>query len=176
STLPGAGHEAPPAPGPAEEAKTAKAVEPENSKPAPPPTVPAGVAGLAEKPDGILLRYNDDRREWDRLDKETPMKVSDRILGLEPFRASIDVGKVRLVLVRETEIRILSQPSDPVPAIELLQGRIAVRQPGSDALKVVFAKQPVTLEMATDSVFGIERVSLNEYAPGKPVTQAASLG
>ena len=40
---------------------TAKAADPEKAKPAPPPTVPAGVAGLAEKSDGILLRYNEDR-------------------------------------------------------------------------------------------------------------------
>jgi hypothetical protein len=174
-TTPGTSPETPPAPA-AEPAKPANTADLEKSKPSPPPVVPAGVAGLAEKPDGILLRYNEERREWDRLDKQTLLKVSDRILCLEPFRASIDVGKLRLVLVRETEIRILSQPSDPVPAIELVQGQIALRQPGSDALKVVFAKQPVTLEMASDSVFGIERVSLNEYAPGKPVTQPASLG
>jgi hypothetical protein len=30
--------------------------------------------------------------------------------------------------------------------------------------------------MALDSVFGMERVSLNEYAPGQPVTHLASLG
>ena len=84
------------------------------------------------------------------------------------------MGKIRLVLIQETEIRILSQPSDPLPAIELVQGQIAIRQPGSEALKVVFAKQPVTLEMATDSVFGIERVDLNTY--GQPVRQPASLG
>jgi hypothetical protein len=171
---PGPGAGAAPTPGPAEPAKATKAADQEKPKPAPSPTVPAGVAGLAEKPDGILLRFNEDHREWDRLDKETPLKVSDRILCLEPFRASIDVGKVRLVLVRETEIRILSQPSDPVPAIELVQGQIAIRQPGSEALKVVFAKQPVTVELTSDCVVGMERVPMVMYS--QPVTRLASLG
>jgi hypothetical protein len=165
---------APEAPAATEPAEVAKAAAPEKAKPAPPPTVPAGVAALAEKSDGVLLRYNEDRREWDRLEKETPLKVGDRILCLAPFRASIDAGKIRIGLVGETEIRILSAPSDPLPAIELVQGQIAIRQPGSESLKVVFARQPLTLEMASDSVFGIERVDLNRY--GQPVKQPAALG
>src|SRR5262249_26379693 len=169
--------EAHPAPEPAGKAETPQAAAPQKAKPgppAPPPTAPAGVAGLAEKSDGILLRYSEDRREWERLDKEIPLKTSDRILCLEPFRAAIDVGKVRIRLIHETEVRILSKPSDAAPTIELVQGKIVVRQPGSDALKVVFAKQPVTLELATDSIVGLERVSLTKY--GQPVTQPASLG
>ena len=139
------------------------------ARPATPAAVPAGSAGLAEKPDGVLLRYNEERREWDRITSETPLKTSDRLLCLEPFRAWIDLGKSRIGLVRETQVRILSQPSDPVPSIELLQGRLLVRQPGSNTLKVVFAKQPVTVEMSPDSVLGFEQV---EPDPGGPADQA----
>jgi hypothetical protein len=163
--------ETPPAPEPAEPTPPAKAADLAKSKPAAPPAVPAGSAGVAEKADGVLLRHNG--RDWDRLVNETPLKTSDRLLCLEPFRATIDVGKIRLALVRETELRILSRPSDPVPAIELVQGRIAVRQPGSNALKVAFAKQTVNLEISSDSVVGLERFAMAAY--GQPVTQPQSL-
>ncbi len=96
------------------------------------------------------------------------------MLCLEPFRAAIDVGKIRIGLVRETEVRIVSRPTDSQPTIELLQGRIAIRQPGSNALKVVFGRQTIGVEMSPDTVLGMERVDLN--MPGLPVTQPQSLG
>jgi hypothetical protein len=160
--------------GTTEAAKTAKAEEAAKSKNAATPVVPAGSAGLTEKSDGILLRYNEEKREWDRLVSETSLKTSDRLLCLLPFRASIDLGKMRIGLVDETEVRVLSRPSAPAPAIELLQGRILVRQPGTNTLKVTFAKQTVTLEMSQDAVVGLERVDLNMY--GQPVRQPQPLG
>ena len=76
----------------------------------------AGSAGLAEKSDGILLRYNEEKREWERLVKETSLKTYDRLLCLEPFRAAIDLGKVRIALVGLTEVRLLAPASaDPRP-------------------------------------------------------------
>jgi hypothetical protein len=166
--------ETPPAPEPPEPTKTANAADLAKAKPAAAPVVPAGSAGVAEKADGILLRFNESKGEWERLVHETPLKTSDRLLCLEPFRAAIDIGKIRIGLVRETEVRILSRPSDAEPAIELLQGHIVIRQPGSNELKVTFAKQTIGVEMSSDTVLGIERVDLNE--PGKPVTQPQSLG
>lgn len=160
----------------AEAEKTARAADAEKARPAPPPpVVPAGLAGLAEKTDGILLRYNEDHSEGERLLKETPLRVSDRILCLEPFRASIDIGKLRLGLIHETDIRLLSRPGDAVPSIELIQGKVVIRQPGSESLKVAFAKQSVTLEMSSDTVLGMERVPALA-APGRPVTQPMALG
>ena len=149
-------------------------MRPDKAKPAPPPDGPAGVAALAEKSDGILLRYNDDKREWERIDKETRLKTSDRILCLEPFRAAVDLGKIRVDLIHETELRILSQSADTVPAIELIDGKIVIREPGADALKVGFGGQSVTLSLATDTIVGLERVNLNMY--GQPITKPASLG
>ncbi len=163
----------PPAPEPAESTPPAK-VNVAKTKEAPPPVIPAGSAGVAEKPDGILLRFDEGRRLWDRLVDETPLKTSDRLLSLEPFRATIDLGKIRIGLVRETEVRILSRGSDPAPALELIQGRIVIRQPGSKELKVAFARQTIGVEISSDTVLGMERVDLN--VPGRPVTQPQSLG
>ena len=91
-----------------------------------------------------------------------------------PFRAAIDLGKIRIAMVRETEVRILSHPSDPVPAIELLQGKVVIRQPAASALKVVFAKQAVNLEMSSDTVVGMERVAMIMY--GEPISSPQALG
>jgi hypothetical protein len=167
------GEATPPPPEPAEAAKTAKA-DPAKAKSANPPVIPAGSAGVAEKADGILLRYDEGKRLWDRLVDETPLKTSDRLLCLEPCRAAIDVDKVRIGLVRETEVRVLSRPSDPEPAIELIQGRIVLRHPGSNALKVTFARQTIRVEMSSDSVLGMERVDLN--VPGRPITVPQAMG
>ena len=78
--------------------------------------VPAGASGLADAAGGVLLRYNADEREWVRLTGPTPVARSDRLLCLSPFRAKLTLGKIPIELVAETEVRILSQSSDTVPA------------------------------------------------------------
>ena len=115
------------------------------------PALPAGSSGLAVATDGVLLRYNVDQREWERLTGPTPVSRSDRLLCLSPFRATVTLGKIPLMLVGETEIRILSQSSDKVPAIELIQGRLLVRNPPSSSLKVGFSDRTVTLEVSPSS-------------------------
>src|SRR5207253_2866006 len=75
------------------------------------PKVPSESAALAEKPDGVLLRYNNKEREWERLTDATSLDRPDRLLCLAPFRASISLGKIRVTLVGETEVRILSLSS-----------------------------------------------------------------
>ena len=101
------------------EADTAKAV------------VPAGSAGLAAAPEGVLLRYNSDRREWERLTGPTPLAAGSRLLCLIPSRAAITIGKSQLVMVGESEIRILPQSTEQAPAIELMQGRLLFRPESS---------------------------------------------
>ncbi len=48
-------------------AETVAADESAKAKEKPPTALPAGSAGLADKSDGILLRYNEEKREWERL-------------------------------------------------------------------------------------------------------------
>src|SRR5207248_11387052 len=113
------------------------------------PAVLSGSSGLAEKAEGVLLRYNPDpdKRQWERLTDPTPLNRPDRLLCLAPFRASIMLGPIRMTLVGETEVRILSLSSDSVPALELVQGRLLIRQPSTGALKVVFSDRTASLEM-----------------------------
>lgn len=66
--------------------------------------VPAGSVGLAKKPTGVLLRYNPGHRDWERLSAATPLREQDRLLNLEPFRNTLELGTAEVDLVSETEI------------------------------------------------------------------------
>jgi hypothetical protein len=140
------------------------------------PAVPAGSAGLAEKPQGILLRFNadPDKRQWERLTDAAPLVRGDRLLCLAPFRSSIILGTLRITLVGETEVRVLSQASDPVPALELAFGRLLVRQPASGSLNVSFSDRVASLlEMAPEDAVALERMDVRSY--GQPIERPLSL-
>ena len=116
---------------------------------APALVTPSGAAGLAAATDGILLRYNPDQhRAWERLAGTTPLATSNRLLCLAPFRTTIAVGKVQIVLVGESEARILPQSTVAAPAIELVQGRILLPQQPPGSLTVGYSGRNVTLELS----------------------------
>ena len=135
--------------------------------------VPVGASGLAEAAGGVFLRYNTDEREWVRLTGQTPLGRSDRLLCLSPFRAKVVLGKVPIELVAETEVRILSQASDQIPAIELIQGRLVLRNPPAGSLKVGFSDRSVTAELTPSAGVVFERTERREY--GQTVSRAPSL-
>jgi hypothetical protein len=135
--------------------------------------VPADSSGIAEADGVVLLRYNNDQREWDRLVGSTSVNKSDRILCLSPFRATITLGKIPIFLAGETEVRILSRSSDKIPAIELIQGRLLLRNPPAASLKVGFSDRNITLELTPSSSVVLERTDRREY--GQTVTQAPPL-
>lgn len=128
-----------------------------------PSIVPAGASGLADAVDGILLRYDADNREWARLSAATALASSDRLLCLTPFRAPITLGKTRITLVGQTEIRVLSQPSDDVPSFGLVFGRVLIRQSRACSLKVGFGGRTLKLAIDPDSTIGLERTSRRGY-------------
>ena len=137
------------------------------------PALPAGASGLAESIGGVLLRYNADEREWARLNGPSPVRRSDRLLCLSPFRAKLLLGKVPIELVAETEVRILSQSSDKIPAVELVQGRLLLRNPPAAPLNVGFSDRSVTLELRPSAAVVLERTARREY--GQAVSRAPSL-
>jgi len=138
-----------------------------------PGPVPAGASGLADAVDGIVLRYDPDQREWTRLVAATALVRSDRLLCLSPFRAPITLAKTGITLVGQTEIRILSEPTDQVPSIELIYGRVLVRQSQSCSLKVGFAGRTLTLAIEPGSSIGLERINRRGY--GQSGTQGFPL-
>ncbi len=128
----------------------------------PEPAAPATPA-MATAPDGVLLRYNNDQREWDRLVEATPVNRSDRLLCLSPFRATVTFGKIPVILVDETEVRILSQPTDKVPAIELIQGHLLLRNTPAGSLKVGFGGKSLTIDVAPSDIVIVERLVHQEH-------------
>jgi hypothetical protein len=138
-----------------------------------PRAVPPGSLGTADGPGGILLRHNPDQREWERLTGPTPLGRADRLLSLSPFLATVTLGKVPVMLVGETELRVSAQPTDKVPVLELIQGRLLLRNPPSSAFKVGFSDRTVTLDVSSASTVVLERMDRREY--GRTVTQAAPL-
>ncbi len=135
--------------------------------------LPAGAPNLADAMGGILLRYNADQKEWERIVGPTPVRRSDRLLCLWPFRASISLHNVPLTMVGETEAQILSLPADKVPAIELRQGRLLVRKPRAGSIKVGFSGRMITVEIAPSAAVVLERTDRRQY--GRPVSQPSPL-
>jgi hypothetical protein len=121
------------------------------------PAAPVGSAGLAAAPEGILLRYNTDLKEWERLAGPTPLASSNRLLCLIPSRATIAVGKTQVIMVGESEIRILPQSTDAAPAIELIQGRLLWHPDAAGSLKVGLADRIVTLHLPHNGRVALER-------------------
>jgi hypothetical protein len=156
------------------DAKASKHAEPaaEPAEPATPAT-PAGASGLAESTGGVLLRYSTEEREWVRLSGPSPVRRSDRLLCLSPFRAKLLLGKVPIELVAETEVRIQSQPSDKIPAVELIQGRLLLRNSPAGQLKVGFSDRSVTLDLRPSASVVLERTSRREL--GEAISRAPSL-
>jgi len=154
--------------------KGAQASEPTSkSKEAGPlPAAPAGSVGLAAATDGILLRYNPDQRMWERLKGPTPLAPSNRILCLAPFRATVTLGKVQIVLVGESEIRILPQSTGAAPALELMQGRLLLPQQPPGSLRLGFSERTVTVEASENSSMALERSSRRDYGQIRTPTPA----
>jgi hypothetical protein len=123
--------------------------------------------------DGILLRYDTEQREWVRLTVATGLGGTDRLLCLTPFRAPIALGKTRITLVGQTEIRVLSQPTDDVPALELVYGRVLIRQSAASSLKVNSAARTVKLAIEPDSSIGLDRT--DQRGNGRTGTQGFPL-
>ncbi len=157
----------------AEADKKAKADEPAKPNPETTKLFPGSVATL-EKPDGVLLRATEQNPDWERVIDETPLKPGDRVVALAPFRAAVDLEKLRVLLSAETELRMLPRTPDAPPAFELVHGQMVIRKPEAGKFRVAFAGQTVDVDASSDAVFGMERVNRNAY--GQQDLQAQSLG
>ena len=71
---------------------------------------------MSHKPEGVLLEFNRERREWEPVTADAPFRDQDRFLSLAPFRSTVTLGKVRVDLVKETESRSSRRPRPRRPA------------------------------------------------------------
>ncbi len=139
-----------------------------------PPDLPPGMAGVAHKPEGILLRFDRDSREWEPVTADTPLRDQDRLLGLAPFRSSITLGKARVDLVNETELWVLSAPPTQAARVNLAQGRVVLRGISPAApFAVQFAGKTVEITPPPGASVGLERINRRE--PGSAVAAAPVL-
>jgi hypothetical protein len=129
--------------------------------------LPPGVVGVALKPDGVLLRYSRDRREWEPVTADTPLRDQDRLLSLAPFRSTITLGRSRVDLVKETEIWVLSAASSQAARFNLAQGSVVVHgiSPTSP-FAVQFSGKTIEVTPPSGAAVGLERV--NRRDAGSP--------
>ena len=121
------------------------------------PVIPPGSAGLAEPGSAIMLRFNTDRREWERLSENTKVNRGDRLLNLSPFRSAVTLGKQRVLLVGETEINVLSRSPEDLPGLELAHGRLLINSGSASSLSVSTGTRSINLELAPDSIVSVEK-------------------
>jgi hypothetical protein len=136
--------------------------------------LPPGAIGTTEKSDGILLRHNAERREWDQLVEPTPLRAQDRILGLDPFRNRLSLGTAKIDLVGETEVVLGAAPPGESGRFHFAQGR-AVLRGGSSAqpFEVQFAGKNIQITPPSGGAVGIERIS--RFEPGLPDSASSVL-
>jgi hypothetical protein len=76
----------------------------------------------------FLLRWNPDAAGWERIGANVPLLAGQRILNLNPYRTPIQVGPHRIDLVGETDLRLGRPADDGAPRVELLRGRLVLRE------------------------------------------------
>ena len=136
--------------------------------------VPAGSVGVVDKVDGLLLRFQAEKREWERIAEGTSLSTSDRLVCLEPFRARILVAKTPITLIGETQVVLTSKTAGETPAFELAEGRALIEGSApSGSLKVGFAGLTVSIDRPSQGSVGLERISLWHY--GEPAAQLPPL-
>lgn len=139
-----------------------------------PPELPSGTVGKADKPAGILLRYNEEKREWDQLTAETPLKEKDRLLNLAQLRSTIHLGATKLDLVGETDVIALPAASSQVGRLELGRGRVVLNGANpATPFTIQLGKKTIEITPPSGAPVGVERV--NHRSPGASVASDPTL-
>jgi len=141
---------------------------------APRPDLPPGVIGMTEKAEGVLMRYNTERREWDQLVDPTALKSQDRMLCLDPFRSTLALGQAKVDLVGETEVLLGAAPPNEAARFQLAQGRLVLRGASSAMpFEVQFAGKNILITPPAGGTVGVERIS--RFEPGAPESSGSVL-
>jgi hypothetical protein len=153
---------------PASASATPKEGEPAKDAAAGPRTEYApGVLGTAEKPDGVLLRYDPEGRVWTQLADPTALRRDDRLLSLDPFRSTITLGSAaaKVDLVGETEVVLTTALPSQAGRFQFAQGRVVLHGPPSGLpFEAQFAGKGIQITPPPGGVVGVERIS--RFEPG----------
>ncbi|WZO96675.1 hypothetical protein EP7_003680 [Isosphaeraceae bacterium EP7] len=127
--------------------------------------LPAGaIGGLAQSP-GVVLREDEETKEWGRMKEGDALKADERVVNLDPFRDTFQVGKTRLEMVGAGEIHPLPNTADQKGRLHLDRGRILIG-PLADGARLALAEAvgDVLITPPRDGRVGLERF----YDAGKP--------
>lgn len=102
-----------------------------------PPTEPVSEATVptVSEADGVLLRSNDEAKDWARLASGATLRAGDRLVNLAPTRSALVIGPVRLDLVGQAEATLQPPAGGELARVELIQGQLIAR----------FSAEPATL-------------------------------
>jgi hypothetical protein len=128
-------------------------------------SLPAGaIGGLAQSP-GVVLRDDEETKEWTRMKEGDALKADVRVVNLDPFRDVFQVGKTRVEMVGAGEIHPLANTADQKGRLRLDRGRIVVSSLAEGAkLALNEAVGDVLITPPRDGRVGLER----SYVGGKP--------
>jgi hypothetical protein len=135
-------------------------------------TIPAGAVGVVHHTGGVLLRFNNEKREWERIAEGTALGTGDHLICLAPFQARVVLGKAVVRLIGETQVRVLTKGPGESPAFELLVGRAVID--GLEAtgpIRVDASGQSLVLERPSQGSVGLEHTATWTYgrvATGPP--------
>ncbi len=136
----------------------------------PTPAIAPGSVGLVKNPTGVLLRISPGRRDWERINGPNPLKESDRIMNLDPFRNTVEIGKADVDLVGATEIWSRATPPNLASRLALSRGRVVLHGTApSLPFEIQFAGKSINVTPPPGGIVGVER--LNRRSPGQ--TKAA---
>lgn len=162
-------------PEPEPEAEPAKAEAEKVAAPAR-VAVPAGSAAVVARLEGMLLRYDDETREWVRAREKDGVRAGDRLMTSPTSTARLDGPDGALDLLDETEIRVLDDSPDDGPNVELVRGRL-LAEPSSSPLPLHVTFQGMTVDMTrpADLAVGLESTGRWSYGVTEPAEPALTI-
>jgi anti-sigma factor RsiW len=158
-------------PMPAESTK-AKPAEPPKPEPAPPEPALATYASSS----GVLLRADENGREWRRLSQKAEIKAKESVLCLPSFRAMVQqAAGPGVELVGETELALLPAEEGIDSHVRLDRGRIVLSTSAARAtFQIDFRDQSWRIAMpGPELIVGFSLVPT--WKPGGPFSYEAAI-
>lgn len=119
--------------------------------------VPAGAAGAVGRIEGMLLRYDGDKREWVAIKQGDVIRSGDRLMSPPASFCRLGSTGGAFVVLEDSEVKLSDPATDGGGNVELVRGRI-VAEPSSAArpLHLSFQGQTLDLDLPADLAVGFE--------------------
>lgn len=124
-----------------------------------PKAQPAAGGNLVEQSEGLLLRFKEDTKTWERIIADSPLSAGDRLVALPPSRHVFSVAGERFEMFGGTEIRVLPDQNN-APHLTFVEGTLVVQSTRPPRpLTISLAGQPIKLQPPPGQAIGIERTA-----------------